>query len=434
MIHRFACATHVSTVVLVAASMAPLACAGATESPEPTHRFNITEEDGVTVARTTGGPKYEGEIFTYEKVLELRPDESRPETMFYRAGPTALDDDGNLYVVDSAAHRISVFDAQGNWVRNIGREGQGPGEFQYPSRAEIVDGMLHVPDSRRRATHVFQLDGEFVGLEHWPPTPRLGTIVPEVWRTPTDGHVVRLIAAPREGDRRQERAEMWVFDEEGNELARAESPWVWTGETHWREIDGRRLGTMVFAHFAGQPWGGYVPGRGMWMTTGEEPVVWWYDLAGNLAGRWEVDLPLKPITDEDRAAVEANLQRALAEAREPPPPGTERPSPFMTEIRAANILFAEHKPYWGVPRVDDRGFFWVTDEGQPVTRSQPRPETMRWIVLSPEGEFLGYTTPPSPGLITGGHLLSRVVDPETEEPYPVVYRIGPAVEGLEYGG
>ena len=406
---------------------------GCVESPpETTHAFSVTEEDGARVARSMGGPKYEGELFEYERVLEIRADPDKPETIFYRGSPRAIDDDGNVYVVDSNAHRIAVFDSDGEWLRDIGREGQGPGEFQYPRSIAIVDGMLHVIDIRRRATQVFRLDGDFVELDRWPETQSVGSMVPEVWRTSTGGAVVRLISAPSDGDRRQERAELVVFDEEGTEVERVVSPWVWKGETHWSDVDGRRRGTMVFAHFSGQPWGGYVPARGIWMVTGEEPVVWWYDLSGNPSGRWEIDLPVKPITGDDRAAVEAILARQLEEALEPPPPGRERPPTHMIQIRAANILFADHKPYWGIPRVDDQGFFWATESGPPGTSSQPRPETFRMIVLSPEGEFLGYSTLPAPGIITRGHLLASEVDPETEESFPVVYRIRPAVAGLSY--
>jgi hypothetical protein len=63
-----------------------------------------------------------------------------------------------------------------------------------------------------------------------------------------------------------------------------------------------------------------------------------------------------------------------------------------------------------------------------------RNDTQRFFrVLSPSGEYLGDTTPPSAGTVVRGHLLTIATDPETEESYPVVYRIRPAVEGLEYG-
>jgi len=40
------------------------------------------------------------------------------------------DDQGNLYMLDSQLTEIRVYDPDGNFLRTIGREGEGPGEFQ----------------------------------------------------------------------------------------------------------------------------------------------------------------------------------------------------------------------------------------------------------------------------------------------------------------
>ncbi len=40
------------------------------------------------------------------------------------------DDDGNLYMLDSQLNEVKVYDADGEYLRTIGREGEGPGEFR----------------------------------------------------------------------------------------------------------------------------------------------------------------------------------------------------------------------------------------------------------------------------------------------------------------
>ena len=40
--------------------------------------------------------------------------------------------DGRVVVCDTHYHRIVYFDADGNWLRNFGQRGAGPGEFEYP--------------------------------------------------------------------------------------------------------------------------------------------------------------------------------------------------------------------------------------------------------------------------------------------------------------
>jgi hypothetical protein len=424
-----------------------LACTRAPESAGSTHEFTITEQDGVTVARTTGGPTYEGEIFVYEKVLEIRPDESRPETLFFFLAGRAIDDEGNLYVSDANANRISVFDPEGNWLRDIGRQGQGPGEFQTPTQVEYADGIVRVRDVRKRGTHLFTPTGELIGFERWPAFTVVGSMVPQIWPTATGGTVIHLLAESRMVDRLEgrpgdnaarNRAAVLVYDEEGTEIARVEGPWVKMAELRTYTWSGREATSQVPVYFAPQPWGGYAPGRGVWLSTGAEPSIEWYGLDGVLFERWEIDLPAVPVTDEDRALVQELLAEQVRDAANPEP-GIETSPIERLRVLADNPLFAAAKPYWGIPRVDTYGFMWLPSQppvGNSVERAlAERGETSRFFrILSPAGEYLGDTTPPAAGTIERGHLLTSATDPETEERYPVVYRMRPAVEGLEYAG
>ncbi|HER08888.1 MAG TPA: 6-bladed beta-propeller, partial [Bacteroides sp.] len=53
-----------------------------------------------------------------------------------------------LWIVETASHRISVFDLEGNLVRTIGRRGTGPGEFNFPTHLWIDDaGTAYVVDA-----------------------------------------------------------------------------------------------------------------------------------------------------------------------------------------------------------------------------------------------------------------------------------------------
>jgi DNA-binding beta-propeller fold protein YncE len=61
----------------------------------------------------------------------------------------AVDDQkGLIYVSDTAAHRIEIFDSQGNYVKSIGGFGTGENGFYYPrSLALDREGFLWVADS-----------------------------------------------------------------------------------------------------------------------------------------------------------------------------------------------------------------------------------------------------------------------------------------------
>lgn len=73
--------------------------------------------------------------------------------------------DGTLFVADMANARLVQFDAQGRWVRTIGRKGNGPGEFQSPGMTGLVDNgrTVAVLDAMTFRMHLFRADsGSFI--------------------------------------------------------------------------------------------------------------------------------------------------------------------------------------------------------------------------------------------------------------------------------
>ena len=66
-----------------------------------THQFKIIDRDGIIVATSTGGPKYSGELFSYEKVLALHQDPNNDESMLFRPHPFLIGPDGYFYVLGS---------------------------------------------------------------------------------------------------------------------------------------------------------------------------------------------------------------------------------------------------------------------------------------------------------------------------------------------
>lgn len=73
-----------------------------------------------------------------------------------------FDGAGRLYVFDDQAERIFVVGADGSFIREIGREGEGPGEFRMAvDFAALEDGRVAVADLEHRAYHLFGADGGF---------------------------------------------------------------------------------------------------------------------------------------------------------------------------------------------------------------------------------------------------------------------------------
>lgn len=81
---------------------------------------------------------------------------------FAGRGPVSFDAAGNLHILDSGNYTVVVIDPQGGFVRTVGRQGEGPGEFGFTFRLVVWrDGRLAVNDLQNNAIHVFGPGGEF---------------------------------------------------------------------------------------------------------------------------------------------------------------------------------------------------------------------------------------------------------------------------------
>ena len=77
--------------------------------------------------------------------------------------PTGLARDplrGRVYVVDTRAHDIKVFDDTGVLLSRIGRRGTAPGEFNAPTHITLVQDRLYVTDTLNARVQVLTTEGE----------------------------------------------------------------------------------------------------------------------------------------------------------------------------------------------------------------------------------------------------------------------------------
>jgi hypothetical protein len=62
------------------------------------------------------------------------------EVLFGLVTGVVTDDQGNLYVLDAQLAEVMVFSPDGEFLRSIGRQGSGPGEFQTPQQLAMLPG------------------------------------------------------------------------------------------------------------------------------------------------------------------------------------------------------------------------------------------------------------------------------------------------------
>ena len=118
------------------------------------------------------GPR--GEIYVADSVLRgvfvIKPKGRVAQPLLLKADlqqPSGLACDpltGTLYVVDTGAHQIKIFNHDGGLLSSFGRRGAGDGEFNYPTLIwRDGQGKLYVTDALNFRIQMFDAAGKFLG-------------------------------------------------------------------------------------------------------------------------------------------------------------------------------------------------------------------------------------------------------------------------------
>ena len=91
-----------------------------------------------------------------EDVYRVGTVDAQDWEQFGSVADVAFDGAGNLYVFDGRGQRIVVVSPDGEYVREFGRVGEGPGEFKRATALAVArDGRAVVADVGHRVFHVF---------------------------------------------------------------------------------------------------------------------------------------------------------------------------------------------------------------------------------------------------------------------------------------
>jgi len=143
----------------------------------------------------------------FEEVFRVGRAIGEPWENFTTIVRLAFDERGNLYVFDGVmmagmpariamptSLRVLVFDRTGGFLREVGRMGEGPGEFSWPLGYVVMrDGTMVVGESRQRAYQVFDPAGNFVRMVRTPED--LQVMSPDIRGDPRGGHLLALSSA-----------------------------------------------------------------------------------------------------------------------------------------------------------------------------------------------------------------------------------------------
>ena len=115
--------------------------------------------DGVKLVINPATPIQPREIFEAKELWRVSDD--REDHVLGRIGGIVVGDDGKTYILDTQLKEVVVYNATGEFLGTVGREGDGPGEFRYPGDVMVTpDHRVGVVQYVPGRIHMFAPNGD----------------------------------------------------------------------------------------------------------------------------------------------------------------------------------------------------------------------------------------------------------------------------------
>ncbi len=182
---------------------------------------SVGSENGVERVQNPAAPAAGELTLAPTQLWHLGADEDADESeLFGRVSEALVDAAGNSYLLDTQLHEIRVFSPTGEFLKSLGRNGEGPGEFVNGMHLFFLPGdKIGVAQMMPSRIAVLGTGGEGYSDLHIPGTEG-GSFSMIQGARGADGHCVLALVTPVPGPERSEtRRRLIAVDADGKLLA-----------------------------------------------------------------------------------------------------------------------------------------------------------------------------------------------------------------------
>jgi hypothetical protein len=331
--------------------------------------------------------------------LHIGKVEGEPHEIFGDVRGVEADSGGDIYILDAQSSEVRVYDANGQYLRTLTRNGGGPSEITESNGMVFgSDGTLWVEDHGRWQMMGITADGVEVA-RHPMPVLSYGYI----FSGAVDDRGRFWQMASHEDEDLPRPPPLGVIEGASRMYAKFLDPAtgridsIFVSEQPYRTYiaqrgSGYRYYPMPFTGRAGFV---FDPAGGLWAIHRASYRIYRLNESADTTLIIEADIPALPVTDEDKAKYAAGIVESSPDQR-----------------RAADELVAlapPHKPVLDMLFLDDEGNVWVR-------RVAPDGESPQFDIFAADGAYLastrlGFTPAPYlPPRIRNGNLYALVTD------------------------
>lgn len=330
-------------------------------------------------------------IAKLEPVVTLAPLPEDSDWFLQAPSQVAIDDQGRYFVLDVESYSVFVWQKDGNFLEQFGKQGQGPGEFVFSGRRgrargyiAIQNDKIYVCDPAKREVLMFATkDFGYLGAFSFQ-IPR-GRV--EYYQTlPNDQFLLRYRTFSEEGITRH----IGIFGKDGKEVSKLQS---YKDESFsMKGGSGRGRRTFTITAFSASPVVSFNSQKSQIIIGhSEQPLFGVFDTSGKKLKTVKFAMPKQEVSAEDKN--EFNEQ------------------PFIKNSTRVTASFPDHKAYYDqVLPIKGGGYL--------VFHRSPFYRTMNGLVLDSDGKvkakFSLACGENGDLLETSGRLFGIITDDEGE--------------------